>query len=270
MPATDWQGVHSFDESPNVINPKGGWLQNTNNWPVLRAGPRARRSRPIPPTSIAAARTRAAFTPSACSTGKKGFTLDTLRDAAFDSLLAGIRARSVPPLIRAYDQLAASSPLKAKLSRQIALLRTWDYRWAVSTRWPRRGHLLGRGALAALAARGAEGGHRRCTTSSATRATRDAEDWRRSRRPSDKLAADFGKWDTPWGEINRFQRLTGDIVQPFDDEGPSIPVRFTSARWGSLASFGARSEKDTKRCTGPAATASWPGWSSATACGPRR
>ena len=57
---------------------------------------------------------------------------------------------------------------------------------------------------------------------------------------SDKLAADFGSWKTPWGDINRFQRLTGDIVQPFNDAGPSIPVGFTSARWGSLASFGAR------------------------------
>ena len=41
---------------------------------------------------------------------------------------------------------------------------------------------------------------------------------------SDKLAADFGSWRTPWGEINRFQRLTGDIVQPFNDAGSSIPV----------------------------------------------
>ena len=29
-------------------------------------------------------------------------------------------------------------------------------------------------------------------------------------------------------------------MQPFNDAGPSIPVGFTSARWGSLASFGAR------------------------------
>ncbi len=54
----------------------------------------------------------------------------------------------------------------------------------------------------------------------------------------DRLTADFGTWQTPWGDINRFQRLTGDIVQPFDDAAPSIPVPFTSARWGSLASFG--------------------------------
>ena len=56
---------------------------------------------------------------------------------------------------------------------------------------------------------------------------------------SDRLTADFGSWGVPWGEINRFQRLNGDIVQPFDDAKPSIPVPFTSARWGSLASFGA-------------------------------
>ena len=67
---------------------------------------------------------------------------------------------------------------------------------------------------------------------------------------SDKLAADFGTWKTPWGDINRFQRLTGDIVQPFNDAGPSIPVGFTSARWGSLASFGARTYPGTKKMYG--------------------
>jgi acyl-homoserine-lactone acylase len=67
---------------------------------------------------------------------------------------------------------------------------------------------------------------------------------------SDRLAADFGTWQTPWGDINRFQRLTADIVHPFDDAGPSIPVPFVSARWGSLASFGARSYKGSKKIYG--------------------
>jgi acyl-homoserine-lactone acylase len=67
---------------------------------------------------------------------------------------------------------------------------------------------------------------------------------------SDKLTADFGTWKTPWGEINRFQRLTADIVHPFTDAGSSIPVPFTSARWGSLASFGARTYPGTKRMYG--------------------
>src|SRR5206468_8744052 len=67
---------------------------------------------------------------------------------------------------------------------------------------------------------------------------------------SDKLAADFGKWQTPWGDINRFQRLTDDIVQPFTDAGPSIPVSFTAATWGSLASFAARPYKGSKKIYG--------------------
>ena len=70
--------------------------------------------------------------------------------------------------------------------------------------------------------------------------------WNRWPRPRDKLTADFGTWKTPWGEINRFQRLTGDLVQPFNDAAPSIPVESTSAQYGSLASFGARAYRDEK------------------------
>ena len=42
----------------------------------------------------------------------------------------------------------------------------------------------------------------------------------------------------------------GDIVQPFDDAKPSIPVPFVSSRWGSLASFGARPYPNTKKWYG--------------------
>jgi acyl-homoserine-lactone acylase len=70
---------------------------------------------------------------------------------------------------------------------------------------------------------------------------------------SDRLAKDFGNWKTPWGAINRFQRLDDDIALAegrdphFDDAAPSIPVAFPSARWGSLASFGARAYPKTKK-----------------------
>ena len=53
-----------------------------------------------------------------------------------------------------------------------------------------------------------------------------------------------------FGDINRFQRLTGDIVHPFDDDAPSIPVAFTTARWGSLASFGASRRNGSKKFYG--------------------
>jgi acyl-homoserine-lactone acylase len=90
--------------------------------------------------------------------------------------------------------------------------------------------------------------------------TRLADHMERHLTPEQKLAAfgeaverlerDFGRWDVPWGEINRFQRVTGDIVQPFSDAAPSIAVGFPSALWGSLASFGARQYPGTKRWYG--------------------
>jgi acyl-homoserine-lactone acylase len=69
-------------------------------------------------------------------------------------------------------------------------------------------------------------------------------------RASDKLQADFGSWKTPWGDINRFQRVSGDVDQHYDDSKPSIPVGFTSANWGSLASFGMTAKQTTKRIYG--------------------
>ena len=54
------------------------------------------------------------------------------------------------------------------------------------------------------------------------------------------LDADYGTWNTPWGEVNRFQRLTGDIDLQFDDEKPSLPIGMASGAWGALASYGAR------------------------------
>lgn len=65
-----------------------------------------------------------------------------------------------------------------------------------------------------------------------------------------RLTCDFGEWQTPWRAINRFQRRD-DAIQPhFDDARASTPVPFTSAQWGSLASFGAKAWPGTKRYYG--------------------
>lgn len=60
------------------------------------------------------------------------------------------------------------------------------------------------------------------------------------------LESDFGTWNIPWGDINRYQRINGDIRQPFDDNIPSIPVGFASGRWGALAAYSVRYTNNTK------------------------
>ena len=64
------------------------------------------------------------------------------------------------------------------------------------------------------------------------------------------LKADFGQWNTPWGEVNRYQRINGDIQQPFNDQAPSLPVGMASGNWGALASFGAKRYPGTRRIYG--------------------
>ena len=246
-PATEWKEIHAVDESPNVLNPPNGWIQNTNNWPFSAAGVHSPKQSSYPrymerngenPRGIHAIRVLE---------GRKNFTLDSLIAAAYDSYLPAFETL-LPPLLNAWDRTAGANPLKAKVAEQIAMLREWDRRWSVSSIptslavfW---GEELGRRVRA-----DAESEEIPVYDYMATR-TAPQVHLEALAAASDKLAADFGTWKTPWGEINRFQRLTGDIVQPFNDSGPSIPVGFTSARWGSLASFGARAYPGTKKWYG--------------------
>jgi acyl-homoserine lactone acylase PvdQ len=232
-PATEWGRLLSVDSTPHVLNPASGWLYNANDWPWAAAGggPDSPKREAFPAyveTGGETARGRHAV---GVLQGRKDFTLDGLIAAAFDSYLTWFE-QPIPALIRAWDELPASDSLKTRLSEQIAVLRAWDLRWSAASVatslavfW---GDEVGRAAARASG--------RQLLEALAT--------------ASDKLRADFGSWKTPWGEINRFQRLTGDIVQPFSDAGPSLPVPFTSARWGSLASFGARAYRGTKKWYG--------------------
>jgi acyl-homoserine-lactone acylase len=244
-PATDWHGLLSVDESPNLLNPASGWLYNSNNWPWSAAGPSSRKREDFP-VYVETSRDESPRGYHALKVlpARKDFTLQTLIDAAYDSYLPAFE-RMIPPLLKAYDDAPASNPLKAKLADQIAALRGWDYRWSVSSIPTSLAVFYGEDLGRRTSGRGRGG----AAPSAPTEPSADQQ-LQSLAAASDKLVADFGKWNTPWGDINRYQRLTGDIVQPFNDAGPSIPVGFTSSRWGSLASFGARAYPGTKKWYG--------------------
>ena len=232
-PATDWQGVHSIEETPNAVNPSVGWLQNTNNWPFSAAGPDSPRREEFPVYVQRSGENARGLHAMRVLEGKTDFTLQSLIDAAFDSYLTGFE-ELIPALVRAYDQADASNPLKAELADQVSILRDWDLRWSVESIPTSLAIFFGE-ETRRLDATEREVSQQLLQALSAAAA---------------RLEDDFGSWRTPWGDINRFQRLTGDIVQPFDDAGPSTPVGFPSARWGSLASFGARAYPQTKKWYG--------------------
>ena len=233
-PETEWKGLLTVDETPHLLNPKSGWLYNSNNWPWSGAGESSLKKEDFP--AYVENGTESARGQHAVRVfDKTRFTLDSLIAAAYDSYQPWFE-KPVPMLVTAWETRPAGDALKVKTAEQVAMLRGWDFRWGVDSVPTSLAVFWGEELRRRVRGDVEKASGEQLLTALAT--------------ASDKLAADFGKWQTPWGDINRFQRLTGDIVQPFSDAGPSIPVGFTSAVWGSLASFGARSYPGTKKWYG--------------------
>ena len=246
-PATEWKGLLGVDESPRLLNPGIGWLFNVNNWPWSAAGPDSPKRADYPAYVESGGESARGVHATLVLKDRKDFTVSSLLSAAYDSYLPAF-TNLVPALINDYDRLAGDDPLKTTLAEQVRQLRGWDTRWSATS------------VPTSLAIYWAEDLARRVNPD-ARRAGVPVDEYMVARASpeqrlgslaaaSDRIAADFGTWKTPWGDINRFQRLTGDIVQPFSDAGASIPVGFTSSRWGSLASFGARTYPGTRKMYG--------------------
>lgn len=246
-PATDWQGLHQLDDLPQVFNPGNGWIMNTNNWPYSAAGKDSPKRENFPRYMDSVGENPRGLHAIRVLEGKKDFTISSLTSAAYDSYLTAFE-RLVPMLVTAYDELPADAALRAQLKEQIELLRQWDYRWSVDSTATSLAVFWGEALWKEVADRAREAGVS-IYDYMAERATPEQK-LQSLLLASNRLSEDFGNWRTPWGQINRFQRLTADIVQPFNDQAPSIPVGFTSAQWGSLASFGARRQPGTKRYYG--------------------
>ena len=247
-PATEYKGLLKVNEAPNLQNPRSGWLYNSNNWPWSAAGPSSLKREDYPAyVETGLFESARGFHAIRVLSDKHDFTLESLLAAAFDSYLPWFE-KTLPSLLKAWDGEPAGSSTKTTIAEQIALLRGWDYRWAANSvptslavfwgeemqhRVGIQAHAAGISIEEYIATKAAPEELLQVLTAA-----------------SDKIKADFGSWKTPWGEINRFQRLTDDLVHPFNDAASSIPVPFTSSNWGSLASFGARAYPGTKKWYG--------------------
>jgi len=246
-PATDWHGLLSVDETPHLLNPKSGWIYNSNDAPWFAAGPDSPKKEDFPVYVETGGESARGHHAVLVLENKKDFTLDSFVAAAYDSYLPWFQ-KPVHALINAWDRDSASDPLKMKLADPIGLLRAWNLRWGVASIPTSLAVFWGQDLERHV---GAEARRAGIPAYDYIASNVSAEQLLQSLAAAcDRLAADFGTWKTPWGDINRFQRLDDDIVPDFNDAGPSIPVEFTSAQWGSLASFGARPYPNTKKWYG--------------------
>ena len=246
-PATEWQGPHAIEDTVTLLNPVNGWIQNTNNWPFSAAGAASPKRENYPAYMWIRGENPRGIHAVEVLQNIHEVTLDSLVAAGYDSHLTAFDVL-LPPLLDDYDHLASDDPRRDSLKEPIMTLRGWDRRTsadsvpaALAIFWGQElrerkgpeardadepvydyliGHLTASERIDALTAAVA------------------------------KLQRDFGDWRIPWGAVNRYQRLTDDLVQPFDDAKPSLPVGFAASNWGALASFDAAYPRKTKKIYG--------------------
>ncbi|MDB4292112.1 acylase [Maribacter sp.] len=241
-PKTDWQGLHTVDENILVLNPENGWIQNCNSTPYTSALEFSPKKEDYPYYMSKDQENFRGVHAIALLTDRKDYTLDSLIALAHDPYLPAF-ATLIPGLIKDYHQYDDKNP---KLRAPMEVLEAWDFKTSKAsiamtlahfygTRYYQKGkYPEGMNAMERAIFWGSTYGEQ----------TKFLEE------TIDQLTADFGTWEMPWGEVNRYQRLNGAIRQPFDDSKPSIPIGFASGTWGALAAYGARYTNNTKKLYG--------------------
>ncbi|MEA1071979.1 penicillin acylase family protein [Sphingomonas sp. LY160] len=245
-PSTDWGGLHAVADMPNSIAPPNGWVQNTNTWPYRAAGAYSPKLANFPKYMDMFGENYRGLHALRLLEGSKGWTLDRLQAAAFDSYQPGF-ADILPPLVSAWKALPAGDPRRAHLAAPIAMLERWDYRWSAESEAQSLATFWAEEAVKKMPAKRQAVARTLSELSAGTSA--DAK-LAALDEVMVRLTREYGQWRVAWGQINRFQRISPAIDHPFSDTAPSIAVPFASGNFGSLASFGAAPRKGTTKWYG--------------------
>ncbi|TKC00286.1 penicillin acylase family protein [Pedobacter cryophilus] len=236
--ATAYKGLHSVEEGVHIYNPKNGWLQNCNSTPFTVAGIYSPKKENYPAYMAPDGDNFRGLNAVKVLSKEHQFTIDKTIETGYDRYLSAFDLL-IPALLNAYQAKADAYP---NLKEPIAVLKKWDYRSSASSvattlaiEWAQK---LSPDIQKVYVDQG-EADQVEKTTAFVKTATPEKLLGTLNTILKD-LESKFGKWEMPWGDVNRFQRLTGNIDEVYDDQKESIPVGFASALWGQLPSFNSR------------------------------
>ncbi len=240
-PATDWQGLHTVEECITLLNPETGWLQNCNSTPFTAADEYSPQRQAYPDYMSRIPENFRAVHAQRLLKRKEKYTIDELIELAYDPYLPAFE-KLVPGLLEAYEQ--ADSETKAAMDT----LRDWDMNVSANSVAMSLAHFYGMQVLEAGQIPNDLVGMEQLNYFGTDAPLQ--ERLTLFEQALQTLNEDFGTWNTPWGEINRFQRLDGARDASFDDSKPSLAVGLTTGRWGALAAYGSRTFEGTKKLYG--------------------
>jgi acyl-homoserine lactone acylase PvdQ len=243
-PATDWQGLHTVDEAVTILNPPNGWIQNANSTPFTAAAEFSPKREDYPAYMAPDHENFRGVHAVRVLSDVDELTLDGLIELAHDPYLPGFE-KLIGGLLEAWDQ---ADEHDAAVAEPIAVLTEWNLATGEDSVAMSLAHFYGMNYLARAPFPEGLSEMERITMLGTT--TRPSERLEVLAETVAMLESDFGDWRMPWGEINRFQRLSGAIQLTYDDNQPSLAVGMANSRWGALADFGAKRRDGTKRLYG--------------------
>ncbi|MEQ9306038.1 MAG: penicillin acylase family protein, partial [Marinoscillum sp.] len=242
-PATDWQGLHELDETIIVTNPSNGWIQNCNSTPFTAAAENSPKKEDYPYYMASFPENFRGVNAIRLLSEVESLSLDGLIELGYNPYLPAFE-KVIPGLVEAYDN---SNKDKAMWDA-IEELRNWDFKTSVDSKAMTLAHFYGVSLFQhAETPKGLDGINRFHWFGTDLA---EEERLRIFKIAMEEMDGRYGAWMIPWGEVNRFQRISGAIDASFDDEAPSIPVGFTTAWWGHLAAYGMRGEHDVNKIYG--------------------
>lgn len=239
--ATEWKGLHKWDENIYVINPATGWIQNCNSTPFTVSGSASPKKENYPRYMAPDGENFRGLNAVRLLQNEKDFTLDKVIATGYNRKLTAFEVL-LPALLRAYDQLAPADTLFTQLQAPVAVLRNWDYHVAeqsiattLAIEWAQ---LLGRNISRVYVDEGEDDQVSKTRQFAAT--ATPPQLLQPLFTVINDLKSKFGTWEVPWGQLNRFQRISGALQAQHDDRQPSHPVAFASGTWGMLPAYNSR------------------------------
>ncbi|MBS1664397.1 MAG: penicillin acylase family protein [Bacteroidetes bacterium] len=244
--ATEWKGLHELDEIVHAYNPATGWIQNCNSTPYSLSGNSSPDRSKYPAYMAPDGENFRAVNAARLLSGASEFTLDSLIAKGYDRYLTAFDVL-LPALFEAYA--SAPDSTKRTLQEAVGILQKWDRRSAV--------HSVATTLAVEWGTRMAQYAPRPKTSEDASNAVGNiaaevahstaAQKTGELSAALNELRQRYGSWKVEWGDVCRYQRLTGKITETYDDTKPSLAAGLVASTFGALPSYVSRVMPNTKK-----------------------